>query len=264
MDKVCIMSFNPTGLGLGKPECIQNLLDTHHVDILLIQECWLFQSDLHKLGNIHKDYLFHGQSGMKDTVLLTGRPYGGIAILWHKRLAASVSKVNECKSNRMCAVKFRCRNQNILLVNCYMPNDNYQKINVSDDFLQTCDALECLISEFNDCSVIVGGDINLDYSRHNAHDQYFSHLLENCDMLDCWSLNVARQDYTYCDHFQNTSCIDRFSVSTHMSHLVKEMYPIDCALNTSYHRPICMTIEIEVQTSDNILSEKHSCNRFIA
>ena len=68
-----------------------NLLDVHQVDILLIQECWLLPSNMQRLGDIHADYLFHGKSGMRDTELLVGRPYGGVAILWHKKLVVNVS-----------------------------------------------------------------------------------------------------------------------------------------------------------------------------
>ena len=79
------MSYNPTGLGTSRPEYIMSLLDKHNIDILFIQETWLLPSNLYKLADIHKDYLFHGQSGIVDTELLQGRPYGGVAILWHKK-----------------------------------------------------------------------------------------------------------------------------------------------------------------------------------
>jgi exonuclease III len=250
MDKLCIMSFNPTGLGFGKSEYIANLLDKYEIDILFIQESWLLQSNLQRLGEIHKDYLFHGQSGIKESELLHGRPYGGVAILWHKKLATSVVKVKDCGSNRLCAVKLKCKQRDVLLVSCYMPNDNNHKTHVSDDFLKETDALECLISRFNDCSIIVGGDMNLDYKRQNAHDLYFSRLLTQCDMLDCWSLNGARKDYTYCDYFNHTSCIDHFNISSDMGYLVKEVYPIDCALNPSNHRPIHMYMDLESEIAD--------------
>ena len=264
MDKLRIMSYNPTGLGSRRPEYIKSVLDRFKIDILFLQETWLLPSNLYKLGEIHEDYLFHGQSGITDGELLQGRPYGGVAILWHKKLASNVQKVKNCDSKRICAVKLSCQQKDILLVSCYMPNDNYHKRKVSDEFINVCDTLECMISKNNDCDIIVGGDMNLDYKRNNAHDNYFAYLLENCDMLDCWTIESAKCDYTYCDYLFNTSCIDRFSISSCLKQFVRNTYPIDCALNLSNHRPVLMSLDIAVSVTKYSAGAVNDCTRLIA
>lgn len=53
-----------------------------YCDILLVQEYWLLTNDLSFLCNAGINISLHGCSGMPENVLLEGRPYGGVAILW--------------------------------------------------------------------------------------------------------------------------------------------------------------------------------------
>ena len=50
------------------------------------------------------DFLSVGVSGTDDTVLLSGRPYGGCAILYRKSLSSSIIPLCT-NSNRLCAVR---------------------------------------------------------------------------------------------------------------------------------------------------------------
>ena len=50
-------------------------------DICLIQEHWLLQNQLNLLS-IDPNFLSVGVSGMDNSKLLIGRPYGGCAILY--------------------------------------------------------------------------------------------------------------------------------------------------------------------------------------
>ena len=55
-------------------------------DICLIQEHWLLPDHLGAL-NISDDFLSFGISGIDNSDLLLGRPYGGCAILFRKLLS---------------------------------------------------------------------------------------------------------------------------------------------------------------------------------
>jgi len=88
-----IMSYNGTGLGDLRLEYIEDLLNSQNVDILLIQESWLLSKTMYKLGNIHKDYIYCGVSGVDENELLTGRPYGGLAILWKREFGLFIKPV---------------------------------------------------------------------------------------------------------------------------------------------------------------------------
>ena len=76
-----LCSYNSKGLGPGRIPYIEKLLDD--CDILLLQEIWLFNSMIPDLEQtIQRDITVHGVSGMPDDEVLSGRPYGGVAIIW--------------------------------------------------------------------------------------------------------------------------------------------------------------------------------------
>jgi hypothetical protein len=70
-------------------------------DFLFLQEHCLFQSNLDKLSHICSDTAYCAVSGMDEHKLLSGRPYGGCAIVWRSSLDITVTKL-KCVSNRLC------------------------------------------------------------------------------------------------------------------------------------------------------------------
>ena len=81
MKTVQIASYNCTGW----KSAANNLLN--QCDICMLQEHWLLEEQLH-LININDDFLSTGVRGMVSSDLITGRPYGGCAILFRKSLSA--------------------------------------------------------------------------------------------------------------------------------------------------------------------------------
>lgn len=69
-------------------------------DVLLLQEHWLSAG---QLGDIDCNIMYTGVSGFDDESVLSGRPYGGCAILWHSNICAHVAPIN-VDSRRICAV----------------------------------------------------------------------------------------------------------------------------------------------------------------
>ena len=54
-------------------------------DILCIQKHWLFPEEVDQLNNVHSNFNGIGVSAIDTSKgLLTGRPFGGVGILWHK------------------------------------------------------------------------------------------------------------------------------------------------------------------------------------
>ena len=240
-----IMSYNSTGLGDTRIDFIRDLINVHEVDILLLQETWLLSTNIHRLSSINKDYLYCAVSGVNEEQLLRGRPYGGTAILWKKDIAGFVKPVVVPGCKRATAVTVECTDLQLLVINCYMPNDNYSKINVSDDFLDVTDSIECMINKYPSYSVLLGGDLNLDTKRGNAHDKYYSSLLLRTDMVDVWDLPGAKCQFTYSDH-QSRSCIDRFAISSMISTKFEKAAVIHSAVNPSNHQPIFVELGLSV------------------
>lgn len=61
-------------------ESVRHLCKT--ADIVALQETWLLPHDLSVLGNIHDEFEYTGKSAVDTSAgILTGRPYGGVAVL---------------------------------------------------------------------------------------------------------------------------------------------------------------------------------------
>ena len=244
---LCIMSFNPTGLGLTKTDYINDLLTHHKVDILFLQETWLSKGTMNRLNNINADYNCSGVSGMDETQLLSGRPYGGLAILWRKSISQHIKQVKH-PSKRIMAMTLCYNDSKCLLINVYMPVDNYKKIHVSDDFIAVCDDIECLIEKYTGYNIIIGGDLNVDFSRGNAHDNYFDSVLDRHHMALGWRLNCAHKEPTFeNDNCTSSSVIDHFCISDKLTSQLTEIVVVHSALNPSGHNPITMKIDISIQ-----------------
>jgi len=87
-------------------------------DIIMIQEHWLFPSNMFKLNDISCEYLAFGSSPMGSVVgagPFYGRPYGGVGILINKKLMPFA--VNVVTEDRLIAFKVA----DCLLIDVYMP-----------------------------------------------------------------------------------------------------------------------------------------------
>ena len=238
-----VVSYNCTGLGPNKMKYITALLTNYDIDVLILQETWLLPSNIHRLGCIHSDYCYVGVSAVNNSQLLAGRPYGGVGIIYKKCLDSQVSRAKGLKSKRLCAVNIQVGFIKLLLINCYMPCDSYSKTTVAEEFHQVVDELECLLSKHSECSVLLGGDLNIDFSRLNAHDRYFLQFMEWQELKNVWDLNVSKVDYTYSDFNINAfSCIDHFMISKYLMDLVLNAEAHDDPLNPSNHRPVEMEL----------------------
>ena len=100
-----VASFNCRGYNIIKRKYIRSVLSK--VSVLFLQEVWLSDGQMQELANIDDHFLFTVRSGFDNSEVLTGRPYGGVAILWRSDLAASITVI-DTNSKRVCAVRMVC------------------------------------------------------------------------------------------------------------------------------------------------------------
>ena len=154
------LTFNCRGWNSGSLTLLNHI---NSCDLCFLQEHWLFSDQLHKLSNFHVDFSSVSVSGMDSSVLLTGRPFGGCAILFRKSLSSCIAPLC-CDSNRFCGIRLidSC-GVSYLLVCVYMPSDLH--LSAYCDYIQILGELEVFISMHNcDVNVIVG-DFNVDFDR---------------------------------------------------------------------------------------------------
>ena len=75
-------------------------------------------------------------SAMDKSVHRVGCPYGGCAIVWNASISGKITKIKSL-NNRICGVLYTCDGSIILMINCYIPCDNYIEDENYTDTLNT-------------------------------------------------------------------------------------------------------------------------------
>lgn len=189
-----VMSYNCRGLNPIKSAYIKSLLQNNNVTIFMLQEHWLANGQLHMLNDIDGDYSSVGVSGFGNDQVLSGRPYGGSAILWRSNLGATVD-VLPVDSNRLCAIRVTNDSYRFLYLSIYMPYEGGE-INTSD-FLDQLSVIENLVVENPDYHIIAGGDYNVEFSRGCLHTEILNSFCANTGLSPAIRHALSRVDYTY-------------------------------------------------------------------
>ena len=120
-------------------------------------------------------------SGMdSENHLLTGRPFGGIGILWKKSISKLVKAIT-FDDSRLLGVQITDNQETFVFINVYLPfqcEDNYE------NYLNYLGKLTAVVEEIATSNIVVLGDFNA------AKDTKF----ENELLLWCNSNNCIMSD----------------------------------------------------------------------
>ena len=253
-NSVSIVTWNCRGLHNAKPY-IADLIESE-VDIIILQEHWLWPFELSTLGSIHPQYDFTAISDKRlhASSDLT-RGCGGVAILWNKALTCIPISVLD--SDRVCGVRLllpsvKGQAQHYLtILGVYMPSaDQPQEVYTS--YLET---VEHAVSQFsNDGPLVLMGDLNahLGSREHdslqqtcNSRGQQWLNLSESLSMhnISLCSLSSG-PPYTYSSG-SHTSTIDYVLGNDEALKGVSSCNTLEGhPLNTSDHLPIRCTFDL--------------------
>ena len=140
-----IASYNQHGFNSGLNK-LAELCNSHH--IIAIQEHWLSNHNLDKLNSMNNNFNVFGVSGMNSMLsfsLLRGRPFGGVAFLWHKCLASHISYVCADVEGRCTATRLNINCRVIILFAVYFPCLS-TKASYKTDLSQCLDSFDSVIS----------------------------------------------------------------------------------------------------------------------
>ena len=154
-----VISYNSRGFAPDRQAYMKTLLSK--CTILCIQEHWLSDSQLPLLSHLSLNFSYAGVAGFGNDDVLSGRPYGGCAVLWRNDLKARVKVLDVC-SKRMSAVRLCCDSFSLLLFSVYMPYEGDES--KTADYAEQLAIMDSLIDENTDCHVIIAGDFNVDLS----------------------------------------------------------------------------------------------------
>ena len=82
-------------IGFGNGACMLNDLCGFYM-LAAVQEHWVKKDEFDELALVH-NYFFFAASGMKQAAakaILKGRPFGGVAFLWHKSLNGVIATLS--------------------------------------------------------------------------------------------------------------------------------------------------------------------------
>ena len=175
-DKVALplgdITYNCTGLYADRTAFIQNFINETSCDMIFLQETWLHETQFDEVRKISKQFLCHNVSGISNREMIkSSRGKGGVSTMWKKTLANRIKPL-PIEHERLVSVIFNVSDEyNLLIINAYMPNDNYKAHEASLEFQNECDNIEQVIQKYSDKAngILLVGDMNVDLKRNNAH-----------------------------------------------------------------------------------------------
>ena len=176
-DVLKITSFNCRGLKSSSDD----LKLFKSTDILAIQEHWLNPAEFWLFNQVGSNVSFSAVSPMERNKIYSGRPFGGVALLWHNDLQEMVQI--KSGSSRIAAAVLSQVGRRVLIVSIYMPVD-YGDPESFAEFMEQLGDLDGILSSvsFNSCICI--GDFNADL--WNASSRRYSKLLNHlCVIMEC-------------------------------------------------------------------------------
>ena len=126
-----ICSFNCKGFEYRNFDYLKKVFNK--VDILLLQEHWLFEFENAEFYKLFPDCQFVFKSSMNDSSVVLGRPYGGVAMVWKRFMSLKVENITT-SCGRLCAVKVSSSNTSFIIINVYMPCNNNELHNNNEFF----------------------------------------------------------------------------------------------------------------------------------
>lgn len=244
-----IVSFNCRGFNASKSPFIKDLFNNYNATFLLLQEHWLSDQQIPQLANIDDGLACVGISGFGSEEILSGRPYGGCAILWRINAAIKVNFLT-IDSDRICAVHVISDCFKLLIVCVYMP---YEGDGLSsDEFQFQLSLIENLLADHNDSYLVVAGDFNVDFSRMRPHTALLNSFCERSGLHPADNHRSNSVDFTYHFGLQRFSCLDHFLLSPVLfDECVDGIFAVHSVDNMSDHEPVVLQLSLKIEVSQN-------------
>ena len=151
----------------------------------MIQEHWLFENQLHLIGEIDKEIYYAAKGVDKYDPLppkYLPRGYGGVAIIWKKDIDHLVKPLEDGRE-RIQAIEVNSNNiHKLLLVSVCMPATG--SMEHQEEFYDTIDQLYEIWQKFHSShQIIIGGDLNEDLNNQDKDTKRKKYLLKF--IMDC-------------------------------------------------------------------------------
>ena len=230
-----LISLNCEGVKNKLPN-IRSLCDD--ADLIFLQETWLMPHETNMLNNIHEDFSSISISAVDvQSSVLTGRPYGGLSILYRKHLNL-VGKFVNFDDTRLMGYQVLFNNFTYLFLNVYMPY--YCEDNIAE-FTMYVGKIESILEANEMNGLVIIGDFNAHPGK-----EYFNQLKHLCNEYDLIISDVENLPIDTFTHVNNSSLskswLDHCIMSPSLHNAVTNVH-VDNDASISDHFPLYVTID---------------------
>ena len=257
LDIFRVASYNCKGFKFRNFEYIRKLFD--QVDVLLIQEHWLYNFEFDIFSKVLPNCKYIAKSGMDSSTVNLGRPFSGVAIVWRNNISIKIEEIATI-SDRLCAIRLPGDNVDIILINVYMPcNSDVYNEKFTDMIFEIT-----LVNMYENSDIIIGGDFNCNLSLNNARVDIFNEFINVSD-LNCVTLEPHFDiQYTFINSLLHKSLIDHFCISSRIKSKLKSCFVLDDGDNLSDHLPLMIHIESNVFGTKYIKDQNNYADESLA
>lgn len=241
--ELTLMSLNVEGF--VRNDCyVKHILLNESPDFLCLQETWLMDGNLHVLDKVNDDYISVAKSGVDNVDrIYSGRPHGGVAILFRKRLCNSVNAV-KFESRRVCGFTVNMLSRIYLLICVYLPVDLQSNHAIDVEYEQVLNEIEGILNASLYDDVVLCGDFNTDFGRNNIQSLTLNQFIERNDLMIGWNSMRAKRDATYVNtDLNHLSTIDHVVVNENLFNSMNDMRVASDVMNRSYHSLIIFSFK---------------------
>ena len=250
MPSLKVVSYNTKGFKFRNINYLNSIFK--RCDVMMLQETWLYNFESLFISDSLKGSQCHCISAMSDDdVGRQGRPFGGLAIIWHSNSSVLVQSIL-VTSKRLCAVTLDFDNDNLILINVYMPIDD-GSTHSFEEMGDILSEIESIAKLYSDRQILVCGDFNVDFSRNSVNLNLLKNFMKAESLASCYHI-FNDDSFTYISPSGNKSYID---------HILLKSEDVDIILNhkiwiegenLSDHNPVFL--EVKINSSDLLQKNK--------
>ena len=155
--------------------------------MVTIQECNI-------LNSVHDDFYGMGVSPVDASKgIISGRPYGGVGILWRKNIDIAINVI-DFKCDWMCGIEIVCDDRTFYLLNVYLP---YQSDENLDRFNDCLGKLHVQTQEISNTCITVVGDFNSNIMSSTVFGDLLLKFCEENNYILADKVKLPADTYTY-------------------------------------------------------------------
>jgi exonuclease III len=182
-------------------------------DVILIQEHWLLQAQIHLIGELHSQINYAAKEvDINDPLLPISMPrgYGGVAVIWKNEIDHLVWPIQD-GSEKIQAVEIQGKaGERLILISVYLPAKGSKNHQI--EYQDCVDQLYELYQKYMDShTIVIGGDMNEDLNNpiSNKRNQYLLDFIRETQLAYNNSsktfVNSMGQEASEIDYFCITS-----------------------------------------------------------